>query len=258
MICLSKCNISHTAQSKYAIVNTSLVSSTCSCRFTWEVNVTAIIYRRIKHGSFHSLCIRDNHGTVLELFIISVSVVYKYNITLMSRMQTFPSLLQQCFLVIDFWFLIYLYMVCLNSCTSMDINCLNWFSETFDSQKCVVHKYAHAGYLVAIFYSRCSAQYGYIIRLYSIVIQYGYIVWLYSTVIQYSYIVWVYSMGIQYGYIVWLYSMAIYYGYIICVYSIVIQYGYIIWLYSTVIQYGYTVSVSASHCFTNVYFFSYM
>jgi len=28
--------------------------------------VTAIFYRRMKHGSFLSLCIRENHGIVLE------------------------------------------------------------------------------------------------------------------------------------------------------------------------------------------------
>jgi len=29
--------------------------------------ITAIFYCRIKHGSFHSLCIVENHGTILEL-----------------------------------------------------------------------------------------------------------------------------------------------------------------------------------------------
>jgi len=34
--------------------------------FTWEVKVTAIFYRRIKHGLFPSLCIGENYQTVLE------------------------------------------------------------------------------------------------------------------------------------------------------------------------------------------------
>jgi len=35
-----------------------------------EVKVTAIFYHRIKHGSFPSLCIRENHRSVLESIIL--------------------------------------------------------------------------------------------------------------------------------------------------------------------------------------------
>jgi len=33
--------------------------------------VTAIFYRRIKHGLFPFLCIGENHGTVLEICIMT-------------------------------------------------------------------------------------------------------------------------------------------------------------------------------------------
>ena len=36
-----------------------------------EVKVTAICYDRIKHGSFPSLCIGENHRTVLEFEFIN-------------------------------------------------------------------------------------------------------------------------------------------------------------------------------------------
>jgi len=33
--------------------------------------VTAVFYCRIKHGSFHSSCIGENQGTILELNLFS-------------------------------------------------------------------------------------------------------------------------------------------------------------------------------------------
>ena len=49
-------------------------------KFTWEVKVTAIFYSKIKHGSFPSLYIGENYGTILEFRKLGVKLLMTWRL----------------------------------------------------------------------------------------------------------------------------------------------------------------------------------